>query len=262
VTNQQNSRIVVWSQGSTTPTGNISGNLSNPHSLFQTTSGDIYADTFNSISGVSKWASNSTIGVPIMHTCHRCWDLFVDISNTLYCSMADIHQVVTKSLNSGSNAFTIVAGTGSAGSNSNMLYNPYGIFVDTNFDLYVADFSNSRIQLFRSGQLTGTTIAGSTSLTTTITLNGPTGIVLDADNYLFIVDQDNHRIVGSGPNGFLCLFGCSGGGSASNQLLYPWSLSFDSYGNMFVTDYDNNRIQKFILLNNTYGKYFKVIELS
>jgi hypothetical protein len=144
-----------------------------------------------------------------------------------------------------------------------MLNTPYGIFVDTNFDLYVADYGNNRIQLFQSGQLSGITLAGATSLTTTITLNNPTGIVLDADKYLFIADNGNSRIIGSGPNGFRCLFGCFGSwGSASNQLYWPCSLSFDSYGNMFVTDLANSRLQKFILLNNTYGKYYKVIELS
>jgi hypothetical protein len=250
VANPNIGRIVVWSEGSTTPTGNISVNLSDPLSLFQTTSGDIYVDTFSSISGVSKWTSNSTIGVPTMHTCQRCAGLFVDISNTLYCSMTNLHQVVTKSLNSGSNAFSIVAGTGSLGSTSNMLYYPYGIFVDTNFDLYVADCYNQRIQLFQSGELNGTTV-----VTGTITLSYPLGIVLDADKCLFIVDQDNHRIVGSGPTGFRCLVGCSGsGGSASNQLLYPSSLSFDSYGNMFVTDQYNSRIQQFMLMTNLCGK--------
>ncbi|CAF4342654.1 unnamed protein product, partial [Adineta steineri] len=46
----------------------------------------------------------------------------------------------------------------------------------------------------------------------------------------FIADYFNNRIVGSGPNGFRCLVGCSTvAGSASNQLYYPSSLSFDSY---------------------------------
>ena len=106
---------------------------------------------------------------------------------------------------------------------------------------------NNRIQLFQSGQLNATTVAGNTSSTITISLNCPTGIVLDADKHLFIVDNSNHRIVGSGPNGFRCLVGCNGtGGSASDQLSYPMSLSFDSYGNIFVTDTGNNRIQKFV----------------
>jgi hypothetical protein len=187
-----------------------------------------------------------------------CIDVFVDINDTLYCSMFDLHQVVTKSLNSDSNAFSIVAGTGFAGPTSNMLNHPYGIFVDINFDLYVADRDNHRIQLFQLEQSNRTTVAGSGSSPATIPLNGPTGIVLDADKYLFIVDSNNHRIVRSGPTGTQCLVGCPGvKGSASNQLDGPLSLSFDSYGNMFVTDWYNDRIQKFLLTTNLCSKFNK-----
>ncbi len=84
VANRANDRIVVWSEGSITPT-NISGNLSDPYSLFVTTSGDIYVDNYKLIGGVSKWTLNSTIGIPAMYTCKKCWDLFVDIDNNLYC---------------------------------------------------------------------------------------------------------------------------------------------------------------------------------
>ncbi|CAF4225045.1 unnamed protein product, partial [Adineta steineri] len=62
---------------------------------------------------------------------------------------------------------------------------------------------------------------------------------------LFIVDRRNHRIVGSGLNGFRCLVGCYGIGSQSNQLDNPFSFSFDHSGNMIVTDQENDRIQKF-----------------
>jgi hypothetical protein len=190
-----------------------------------------------------------------MYVSYPCYGLFVDTSNTLYCSVESLHQVVKRWLGDTTTTSTTVAGTGACSSGSNAFCYPYGIFVDSNFDLYVADCSNNRIQLFQSGQLTGITLAGSTSSTTTITLACPTGIVLDADKYLFIVDRNNHRIVGSGPTGFRCLFGCSGSyGSASNQLYYPWSLSFDSYGNMFVTDRGNNRIQQFMLMTNLCGK--------
>jgi hypothetical protein len=197
---------------------------------------------------------DANASVPAMYVSSQCLGLFVDINNTLYCSMASLNQVVKGWLNNNMTTSTVAAGTGSPGSASDMLNQPYGIFVDDNFDLYVADYGNSRIQLFGLGQLNATTVAGGVSLNITIALYNPYGITLDADNYLFIVDSSNARIVGSGPNGFRCLVGCSGSGSASNQLNGPSTLSFDSYGNMFVTDFYNNRVQKFILLTNSCGK--------
>ncbi|CAF4009984.1 unnamed protein product, partial [Adineta steineri] len=104
---------------------------------------------------------------------------------------------------------------------------------------------NDRVQLFQSGKSNGITVAGSTSINPTITLDCPSGIILDAEKYLFIVDQGNSRVVSSGVNGFRCLVGCYGFGSESNQLLDPSSFSFDYSGNIFVTDQSNHRIQKF-----------------
>ncbi|CAF4038351.1 unnamed protein product, partial [Adineta steineri] len=251
VTSQAANRIIVWSEGNTIPIKNISGNLSNPIGLFVTIAGEIYVDGDNPTGRIDKWTLNSIIGIPIMYTCTKCYGIFIDMNNNLYCSMYNFHQIVTKSLDVVSNALTIVAGTGTAGNTLSMLNSPAGIYVNTNFDLYVADYNNNRIQLFQSGQLNGITVAGIGSLNITITLNGPAAVVLDADSYLYIVDQNNYRIVGSGPNGFRCLVGCSGSsGSAANQLNYPRRLSFDSYGNMFVTDCNNDRIQKFALLTN------------
>jgi DNA-binding beta-propeller fold protein YncE len=168
------------------------------------------------------------------------------ISIILYIALS---RIIIKLLNDDKNTSITVAGTGTGGFAPNMLLNPQGIFVDTNFDLYVADYYNDRIQLFRLGEQNGITIAGDRSKTIIITLRRPTGIILDADKYLFIVDSNNHRIIGSDSNGFRCLVGCSASsGLASNQLNNPFTLRFDSYGNIFVTDSLNNRIQKFVLL--------------
>jgi hypothetical protein len=254
-----NNRILIWFNDSINPTRIIFDDLSSPYSIFVTINGDIYVDNGVPNNRVDKWTLNRNSSVVAMHVSGRCLDLFVDISNTLYCSMGDDHQVVKSWVDDNTNTLIIVAGTGSSGSTSNMLNQPHDIFVDTNFDLYVADFGNNRIQLFQLGQLTATTVAGSGSLTTTINLSYPTGIVLDADKYLFIADNANHRIIGSGPTGFRCLVGCSGSGSASNQFSWPYSLSFDSYGNMFVTDTGNHRIQKFLLSTNSCSKYEHIL---
>jgi NHL repeat len=259
VADRLNGRIQIWFNDSVYSTKTISGNLSTPYSIFVTINGDIYVDNGNLTGRVDKWSLNTNISIVAMYVGQKCFSLFVDINDILYCSMRDLHQVVAKSLNSVSDVLTtIVAGVGCSGSTSNMLSSPYGIFVDINFDLYVADCGNNRIQLFPSDQLNGITVVGN-GATETITLSCPTGVVLDADNYLFIVDSNNHRIVGSGPNGFRCLVGCYGSGLRSNTLLNPQSMAFDSYGNIFVTDSNNHRIQKFILFNNTLGKCEKII---
>jgi hypothetical protein len=41
-----------------------------------------------------------------------------------------------------------------------MLKEPKGIFVDIQFRLYVADFTNNRIQCFQPGQVNAKTVAG------------------------------------------------------------------------------------------------------
>ncbi|CAF4131603.1 unnamed protein product, partial [Adineta steineri] len=254
VADRTNNKIQIWFNNSISPTQTIQGNLSEPNSIFVTHNGDIYVDNGAQNYRVDKWTLTGNSSVPAMDIGTSCYGLFVDTNDTLYCSMLSLHQVVKRWLNDNSSILTIAAGTGTAGNTPSMLNSPFGIYVNTNFDLYVADYYNNRIQLFQSGQLNGITAAGAGagSLNNTITLNGPTGIVLDTDSYLYIVEFNNQRILGSGPNGFRCLVGCSGsGGSASNQLLNPATVSFDSYGNMYVTDTGNSRIQKFILSTNS-----------
>jgi hypothetical protein len=236
------------------PIALISSNLLKPYGLFVSSNDDIYIGNSYSYDRVDQWILNATTNILQMSTSEQCSSIFVDISNTLYCSIANLNQVIAKLLNNESNTLRIAAGTGCAGSNPNELNNPRGIFVDINFDLYVADCTNNRIQYFQSGQLNGITKAGN-GATNPITLSCPTGLTLDMDKYLFIVDSGNHRIIGSGPTGFRCVAGCFGQGSAPNQLNSPQSMAFDSNGNIFVADMNNNRIQKFVMISNLCGEY-------
>jgi sugar lactone lactonase YvrE len=258
VANRKNNQILVWNEGSESPTKIVSGNFTNPFSLFVTSNGDIYIDDGDKNGRVQKWISTTEVFATVMNVDSLCTGLFVDINDNLYCSMSGRHRVLKRSLNNPVMTTVIVAGTGISGSASNELSGPSGIFVDVNLDLYVADYGNDRVQLFQSEESNGITVAGRESLYPTITLSRPSGISLDASKYLFIVDQGNHRIVGSSPNGFRCLVGCYGYGSQSNQLDSPFRFSFDRSGNMFVTDSFNNRIQKFLLMENSSGKVKKI----
>jgi hypothetical protein len=136
----EKSQILVWSKDSICLTQNLTVQLYSYTSLFVTMNGDIYFENGNKPGQIDKWALNSTSSIIVMQFSRHCLVMFVDINNTLYCSMTWNHRVVKASFD-GKNATEITAaGTGSNGSKSNELFQPWGIFVDTNFDLYVADF--------------------------------------------------------------------------------------------------------------------------
>ena len=62
-----------------------------------------------------------------------------------------------------------------------------------------------------------------------------------------IVNNGNNRVIGSGPYGFRCIIACSStAGSSSTQLNDPMLMNFDSYGNLYIADKGNTRMQKFL----------------
>ena len=246
--NRASGRVYVWQEGQSTPRTFI-GTIDSPKSIFAATNGDIFVDDGIINGQVIRLDSNMTSSTKVMTVKNDCYGLVVDVTNMLYCSLFDVHQVVAKSLTSTDDTWIIAAGTDCLGSTSNQLNNPLGIFVDTNLDLYVADSGNNRIQVFSANQLTARTVP-IVGLSGTWTLNGPSAVILDGDGYLFISDTANNRILGSGPDGFRCIIGCGSSGAASNQLNNPRAISFDSYGNLFVVDSTNDRIQKFNLIPN------------
>jgi hypothetical protein len=255
VANRDDKTILLWYEDSVNPTNIISGNFISPDSLFVASNGDIYIGDELPNGQVQKWVAKTNTFVTVMNVNSLCYGLFVDTNDTLYCSMIAHDQVVKRSLNDPElTSISVAAGTGSPGSAFNQLNQPRGIFVDVNFDLYVADCGNNRIQLFQAGESNGITVAGYKSRNPTMDLDCPSGIILDAEKNLFIVDKGNNRIVGSSLNGFRCLVGCYGQGLQSNQLGLPSSFSFDRSGNMFVAEEMNNRIQKFKYSENSCGK--------
>ncbi len=55
-----------------------------------------------------------------------------------------------------------VAGDGTAGPALNELYDPYGVWVDSNLNVFVTEFSNHRVTKWASGASVGVLVAGIT----------------------------------------------------------------------------------------------------
>jgi sugar lactone lactonase YvrE len=255
VANHGTSHILVWSKESIGPVRNLTVRLYGHTSLFVTINGNIYFENGNADGQIDKWTKGATSSVIVTKFTQHCHGLFIDTNDNLYCTFRFAHRVMKFSVDSSTTDATVVAGTGGEGSGSNELHSPWGIFVDTSFNLYVADSENDRIQLFRPGQLKGKTVAGN-GVPNNLDLKFPTDVVLDANDYLYIADNQNNRIIRSNRDGYQCIAGCSRtSGSASNELDRAYAIRFDSFGNLYVADEFNDRVQKFYLKTNSCGKY-------
>ncbi|CAF0927344.1 unnamed protein product [Adineta ricciae] len=257
---EEDGKILVWPKDSTHPMSSINYQSElKSASLFVSNNGDIYLSTMHKI--ILRWTASQNVFVHFMNTKEGCISLFIDLHNNIYCSMMLAHQVVKKSRSENDTVeTTIVAGTGGVGRGETQLTSPRGIFVDTNLDLYVADWYNHRIQLFQFNEVKGKTVAGEFSYEITILLRLPTSVALDCEKYLFIAEAGFDRIIGSGPNGFRCLLGCNREEKKVSQLKWPLSFHFDMNGNLFVNDAINTRIQKFHLNKDSCGNVPSTIQ--
>jgi uncharacterized protein (TIGR03437 family) len=161
---------------------------------------------------------------------------------------------------------TTVAGNGTAGYSGDggpatgaQLNDPNGIALDASGILYIADTDNSRIRRVGSDG-TITTVAGNGTggysgdggLAAKAQLNGPKGISIDATGNLYIADTNNNRvrkvstagaITTVAGNGALGYAG-DGGPATSAKMAYPYGVTLDKAGYLYITDQGNQRIRK------------------
>ena len=130
---------------------------------------------------------------------------------------------------------------GSQGSEPGELSGAYGVTVDKDDNIYVADNGNHRVQKFNlEGEFVAT--VGDYILNEPL-FHNPVDIQYNhRDNNLYITDSSNHRIqVLTTDLRFVRSFGKQG--TKNGQFQYPDGIAFDDANNVYVTDYNNHRVQ-------------------
>ena len=155
---------------------------------------------------------------------------------------------------------TVVAGSDTAGlvngSGKAVRFNhPFGLAVDVNGDLYIADVGNSVI---RKMDTTGkvSTFAGvggvkgsADGLDSLATFNKPFGVATDAAGNVYVADASNNKIRRIGTAGSVSTFtgtGIVGASNVADSVTFnsPLGVAVDGNGNVYVADYENNLIRK------------------
>ena len=133
---------------------------------------------------------------------------------------------------------------GTRGSGLGQFRYPRGVAVDDEGNILVADCDNHRIQKFTNdGQFLQSV---GTKGTGPLQFRSPSDVAFNAYNKkVYVVDNEYDRI--QILNSDLTSVNIIGGkcGSKSGEFAYPWGVTCDSTGNVYVADSANNRIQVF-----------------
>ena len=133
---------------------------------------------------------------------------------------------------------------GTRGSGPGQFQDPCGVSVDDEGNILVADRGNHRIQKFtNNGQFLASV---STKGTGSLQFNKLVDIAFNThDKRVYVADAWNHRI--QVLNSDLTFSSIIGGkhGSKSGEFSYPWGVTCDSTGNVYVAGSCTDRIQVF-----------------
>jgi sugar lactone lactonase YvrE len=164
-----------------------------------------------------------------------------------------------------SGVISTVAGNGAAGytgdgaaATAAELNHPYDVEVDAVGNLFIGDANNHRVRKVNTSGVISTFAGNGTSgnngnggQATAAELTTPTGVTIDAQGNLYIVDAGVSVIRKINTSGVISRVAgnSTGGYSGDNgqatgaELNTPHNVTFDNSGNMYIADNGNNRIR-------------------
>ncbi|XP_046873246.1 E3 ubiquitin-protein ligase TRIM71, partial [Hypomesus transpacificus] len=151
-------------------------------------------------------------------------------------------KVMVKSGRSYGALGAMVSAFGGEGEGDGQLCRPWGISVDKEGYVVVADRSNNRIQIFKPCGAYHHKFGSLGSRPGQF--DRPAGVACDSQRRIIVADKDNHRVqVFTFEGQYLLKFGEKG--TKNGQFNYPWDVAVNSEGKILVSDTRNHRVQLF-----------------
>jgi len=191
------------------------------------------------------------------------WGAAIDGAGNMYIGDR-FNNRIRKITHSG--IITTIAGTGASGfggdggpATAALLYQPAGVAVDSSGNVYIADCLNQCVRAIstsgRISTIAGTGTGGYTGdggAATIAKIDHPGGICIDKSGNIYFTDMTNNCVrkvntlgiistyAGNGVSGF------EGDGSPATdaQFSTPNDISVDRNGNVYISDFYNNRVRK------------------
>jgi len=210
---------------------------------------DVGSQVITTMAGTGMPARDSGDGGPATSAQLQSNDLAVDAAGNVFIADTLSHRV--RRIDAVTKVITTVAGTGFSaffgdGGQATLanLFEPTGVAVDKDGNLFIADSGNGRIR--RVDKESGV-------ITSVASLTRPTDVVVDPVGNLFIVTQHQIRRVDAttkvattvaGNSTLNGGFGGDGGPAAAALLNGPTAVEVDGAGNLFIADFGNHRVRR------------------
>lgn len=249
----------------------FSATFNNPHGIAVDKNGVVYtADRWShiirkiSLNGmVSTLAGNAEVsgdtdGLGTAATFNEPWGLCVDDQGNVY--VADTRNNKIRKVTPDGMVSTI-AGSGNFGTSNGLgtsatFGNPTGIEIDSEGNLFIADHLTHIIRKIDPSGFVST-LAGKPYQIGAIdgagnqaTFHRPYGLTLDLEGNILVADEWNHKIRRVTPTGMVSTvagigdIGNNDGIASEAAFNYPWDMTVDSFGNIYVADGYNYTIRQ------------------
>jgi sugar lactone lactonase YvrE len=181
-------------------------------------------------------------------------NLFIADEGTHRIRKVDTNGIITTVAGNATDGFS---GDGNYATNAAISY-PSGVAVDTNGNLFIADYNNCRLRVVNSNGIISTLAGNGTNgysgdggRATNAMMTCPVGVTADGAGNVFTADQENFRLRKVNTNGMISTVagngatGWPGNGNAPllARLNNPQAVALDSAGKLFLSDSANNLVR-------------------